>query len=296
VVEYPFAYSISIINTSLVKPGAPQMLIARASDQTGEVFNAGGSVTWSIDPPVAGVTVDGSGLATASPFLLGQDIWFTVRASLDTTFGTGLGYIPGPLQPPYGWAPSPPAAKPVIYLYPTVPTDVSVTLTYRGELDFTWPPYHDSGAPGGEGWHVTAFPDGTLINRDDGMEYSYLFWEGAETDIDFSRGFVVPGADTGAFLREKLAALGLTPREYNEFIVYWAPKMQGNAYNLISFQGESYTGSVGLLVTPEPDSLLRVFMAYRALDDPIDVPPQEIHPFERKGFTVVEWGGVEVKD
>jgi hypothetical protein len=35
-------------------------------------------------------------------------------------------------------------------------------------------------------------------------------------------------------------------------------------------------------------------MAYQALERPIDVPPQDIEPFERKGFTVVEWGGTEV--
>ena len=45
---------------------------------------------------------------------------------------------------------------------------------------------------------------------------------------DFSRGFVVRGSDTAAFLREKLAYMGLTPREYNEFIVYWLPRMQNN--------------------------------------------------------------------
>ena len=35
--------------------------------------------------------------------------------------------------------------------------------------------------------------------------------------------------------------MGLTPREYNEFIVYWLSKMQHNAYNLIAFQGSEYT-------------------------------------------------------
>ena len=50
-----------------------------------------------------------------------------------------------------------------------------------------------------------------------------------------SAGFVVKGEDTAAFLQEKLAYLGLTPREYNECIVYWLPRLEGNPYNLISF-------------------------------------------------------------
>ncbi|MBS5134303.1 MAG: hypothetical protein KHZ05_02490 [Oscillospiraceae bacterium] len=70
--------------------------------------------------------------------------------------------------------------------------------------------------------------------------------------------------------------------------------MEGNAYNLISFQGEAYTDTAELVITPEPDALLRVFMAWAPLKDPVEVPPQELEPFTREGFTVVEWGGAEV--
>ena len=88
--------------------------------------------------------------------------------------------------------------------------------------------------------------------------------------------------------------MGLTPREYNEFIVYWLPRMQDNPYNLITFQEEAYTQHAELDVTPKPDSVLRVFMAYQGLEKPISVEEPEITAFERTGFTVVEWGGTEV--
>ena len=178
-------------------------------------------------------------------------------------------------------------AKPVIYLYPEAETEVTVRLEYKGRLTCTYPAPDPDGA-----WRVTARPDGTLTDRQ-GREYSYLFWEGAsdETLPDFSRGFVVRGSDTAAFLREKLAYMGLTPREYNEFIVYWLPRMQDNPWNLIAFQGKNYTDSAPLTITPRPDSVLRVFMAYRPLNAPVSVPPQELTPFVRRGFTLVEWGG-----
>ncbi len=179
--------------------------------------------------------------------------------------------------------------KPVLYLYPEETTDVTVRLDFAGELTCTYPSY-------GTGWEVTAQPDGTLTNRADGKEYSYLFWEGvSDQEWDLSEGFVVKGSDTAAFLQEKLAYLGLTPREYNEFIVYWLPRMQDNAYNLICFQGEAYTERAKLAITPEPDSLLRVFMTYKPLEEEISVPAQELKPFAREGFTAVEWGGCEVK-
>ena len=181
----------------------------------------------------------------------------------------------------------PPYSKPAIYLYPEAETEVTVRLEYKGRLTCTYPAPDPDGA-----WHVTAQPDGTLTDKQ-GREYSYLFWEGASDGAppDFSRGFVVRGSDTAAFLREKLAYMGLTPREYNEFIIYWLPRMQDNPWNLIAFQGKNYTDSAPLTVTPRPDSILRVFMAYRPLNAPFSVPQQELTSFVRRGFTLVEWGG-----
>ena len=67
--------------------------------------------------------------------------------------------------------------------------------------------------------------------------------------------------------------------------------MQDNAYNLISFQSERYAETAKLDITPAPDSMLRVFMAWRPLDQPQQIEPQTFEPFVRDGFTVVEWGG-----
>lgn len=179
------------------------------------------------------------------------------------------------------------AAKPVIYLYPEEETAVHVTLDYDGTLTAAWPAYEG-------GWDVTARPDGTLTAAD-GSEYTYLFWEGvSDTAYDFSTGFCVAGEDTGEFLRDTLAEIGLTPREYNEFIVYWLPQMQNNAYNLIAFQTDCYTESARLTIDPQPDSVLRVFMAWKPLDAPQEIAPQTFAPFAREGFTVVEWGGAAV--
>jgi hypothetical protein len=179
--------------------------------------------------------------------------------------------------------------KPVIYLYPAQKTDVKVKLDYRGELTCTYPVYQN-------GWEITAFPDGKIINKADQQEYSYLFWEGKDNiEYDLSKGFVIKGSDTTAFLKQKLEVLGLTPKEYNEFIVYWLPQMQNNPYNLITFQNETYTDNAKLSITPKPDSMLRVFMAYKPLDKFVEIPQQKLKSFERKGFAVVEWGGTQVK-
>ncbi len=179
--------------------------------------------------------------------------------------------------------------KPVIYLYPEKEEAVSVELSYDGNLTCTYPEYKN-------GWKVTAFPDGQLVDEK-GISYNYLYWEGEKLpEYDFSQGFCIAGEDTADFLEKSLEELGLTRKEGNEFIVYWLPRMEKNPYNLISFQRESYTEHAKLRISPEPDTLLRVFMAWKPLENPVQIPAQEFSHCERKGFTVVEWGGCEVKE
>lgn len=178
--------------------------------------------------------------------------------------------------------------KPVVYLYPETETAVSVSLALDGELTCAYPAYNG-------GWHVTAQPDGTLTDGG-GQTYSYLYWEGeTNAGYDFSEGFCIPGGDTAAFLEDALSDLGLTRREANEFMVYWLPRMERNPYNLISFQSGAYTDHAQLTVSPEPDSLLRVFMAWKPVDTAVHLPPQDFPAFDRTGFAVVEWGGAEIR-
>ena len=177
--------------------------------------------------------------------------------------------------------------KPVIYLYPESVTDVTVKLDYIGELTCVYPAYTD-------GWRVTAHPDGTLVGEN-GMEYNYLYWEGAQNSgYPMDRGFCVAGEDTAVFLEEALSKLGLTRREANEFIVYWLPLMEDNPYNLICFQGSAYTDAAKLEISPAPDTVIRVFMTWQALDAPRQIEPQPLTAPVRSGFTVVEWGGSEI--
>lgn len=174
--------------------------------------------------------------------------------------------------------------KPVIYLYPEDITDVSVKLDYNGTLTITEPEY-------GDGWNVTAYPDGRIIA--DGKEYPYLFWEGKKAyELDENAGFCVSGSDTESFLLEKLSYLGLNEGEAADFMEFWLPHMEKNAYNIIRFHGEDYTDNAVLDISPLPDTVIRVYMTFTASDEYVDIAPQTLEAApERSGFTVVEWGG-----
>jgi hypothetical protein len=182
------------------------------------------------------------------------------------------------------------AAKPVIYLYPKKPISVKVTVDNPPGFSTTYPEYNN-------GWEVIAYPDGKIIDKNK-QEYSYLYWEGnPDTSLTYnlSTGFVVKGEDVATFLQQKLTYLGLTPKEYNEFIVYWLPKMVHNGYNLIHFASqEEYANRIKMNISPKPDSILRVFMVFKPLNNKIDIEPQILKPFNRTGFAVVEWGGSEL--
>ncbi|MGN0240971.1 MAG: hypothetical protein ACI4CS_04715 [Candidatus Weimeria sp.] len=183
--------------------------------------------------------------------------------------------------------------KPVIYLYPEKKENVTVSLKNKGGLTCIYPDTKSTKTTAT--WNVTADSDGTITK--DGKTYNYLYWEGKNNgNFDFSKGFCVKGSDTAEFLDKVLDELGLTRKEANEFIVYWLPKMQDNKYNVISFQTKAYTDNAELNVKPCPDTVLRVFMAWHRTDKAVDIPEQKLTKTARKGFTVVEWGGSEVKN
>ena len=182
--------------------------------------------------------------------------------------------------------------KPLILLYPENKQDIQVELEYTPGFSATFPRYDDSK----KGWYVTAEPDGTLLDHTTGQETYWLFWEGNAYygDYDLSKGFVVQGSELREFLYEKLSEIGLNTKEKSDFIMFWYPKLQDYSYVQITFAGEDYNQSAPLKITPKPDSLLRVFMVAKPLEAPIQVEPQKLERFERKGFSVVEWGGTIV--
>ena len=187
--------------------------------------------------------------------------------------------------------------KPIIYLYPEKTQETLVQLDYKGELIADYPAYNYDI----KGWQVIAEPDGKITDPRDDREYSYLFWEGIphqKQNYDWSQGFVVAGDQTRDFFQQILPQIGLTPTEYNEFIVFWYPRMMNNPYNLIHFAADSeYSDALApLTIAPAPDNILRVFMVYQSLDRyPQNPPtPQAFPQFSRSGFTVVEWGGSEI--
>ena len=58
---------------------------------------------------------------------------------------------------------------------------------------------------------------------------------------------------------------------------------------------EEIEENMPLYISKTPDTLIRVMMEWKGLDEYKEVKEQKLEKAERKGFTVVEWGGTEIK-
>ena len=76
-----------------------------------------------------------------------------------------------------------------------------------------------------------------------------------------------------------------------DFITYWLPKLIKNKLSICTFQTQKFFNYFKLNITPKPDTLIRIFLSIKKIDSPIYVKEQKLITVERKGFTVVEWGG-----
>ncbi len=181
--------------------------------------------------------------------------------------------------------------KPVIYLYPEKITDVNVKVAPTSGFTKVNPTYPEGG------WNVRAYPSGQLFNYGDNETYSYLFWEG-KSDTWYNQpkeGFVVSRDEIGYLFDKTLSAQNLNKQEISDFKEFWVPKMleSSKPYFFITYTTEDFVNRVApLQVTPRPDTVIRVMMDYEPLDAQIQVEKMTFDPKERKGFTVIEWGGM----
>jgi len=190
----------------------------------------------------------------------------------------------------YYYMGGPEMAKPVIYLYPEETGRFYVNVEPTAGISVSDPEI-------GEGWNIVSTPESKIFNYGDGKVYPYLFWEGSSWEFDSpEEGFVVAQEDVEEFFDEKLAVLGLNEVEIADFNEFWVDKFEDSPYYFFTFLPQyDLDRYAPLTVEPRPDTVIRVFMDYRELDEKIEVKEQKLVTPERRGFTVTEWGGAMYK-
>lgn len=170
--------------------------------------------------------------------------------------------------------------KPVLYLYPTEQAEVTISFEHPKDLLTTYPKYSTN-------WQVTALPNGDLYDKE-GNYYYALFWdEKNHTNSQFTEGFYVTKDIAIPFLETTLDKIGLSPREKNEFLMYWLPILETNQQSALNYTLTAERNKQNKLkVSPPPDSILRVSDNIKK----VNIKEQHLPHFERSGFSVAEWG------
>ena len=176
--------------------------------------------------------------------------------------------------------------KPVIYLYPTKETQVKVQV--GAQITKSEPTYPAAG------WLVTAKPNGELTYQN--QNYPYLFWEGLGNGIypDYQdQGTLVSQKDLVSTVYKQLSQLGLNQKESADFMEFWQPRLPQTPYVRLTWLNTKDMDTLAPLnVSPKPDTNIRIFLEFEGLEKPIILKPQKLTAPARKGFTLIEWGGL----
>jgi hypothetical protein len=176
------------------------------------------------------------------------------------------------------------AAAPNIYLYPEMAGNISVTLTFMDEsgvFTHTDPEY-------GNGWDVWVAPDGLI----DGT-YNYLYYAGElQSRFQLDEGWAVEEKDVFQWFEQTMSQMGFNQNEIADFIDYWIDHLPASpCYHIYPQDTGLVDAHVAIHIEPVPDTLERMWFYIEKADHcEALLGPEEVVPFEREGFTVVEWG------
>lgn len=179
-------------------------------------------------------------------------------------------------------------AKPIIYFYPEEEMNLSVKYVNESNLLTTYPKYNN-------GWDIKLNKDGTFTTGESDREYYALYFDEISNYItNFDEGFYVTKENAMSFLEEKMDYIGYTNREVDEFIMYWLPILEKNEKSLVYFeQTDLRNAECPLEFSTNPDCLIRTMIHIKKVDEETSIKEQTLTHYDRSGFAITEWGGVE---
>ncbi|KAG1893681.1 uncharacterized protein F5891DRAFT_962575 [Suillus fuscotomentosus] len=176
--------------------------------------------------------------------------------------------------------------KPVIYLYSPSDIDVSVKLSLIPEwkLSVIYPVVTTEDNGRRLEWNVRTHQDGSLTERDSGLNVSYLFWEAetnsqaaskpqpvdtfnpASSSLDNTDSIVTPVDKVAVYLDNSLKVLGLHTEARTSFITYWLPSILKHEYVALRFVPQAaFERAASLRISPQPDVVTRVFILFKGI-------------------------------
>lgn len=193
------------------------------------------------------------------------------------------------ITPSYSWWT--PICKPAIYLYPQKRQNTNVKVKTKGRFTLTIPEYKNNG------WDVVASPNGKI--EFDNKLYPYLYYESEIPTAIINvpkNGFVVKFESLNKLFDSLLPRIGLAENEAREFSLYWNKALPYSSYYFVGvMENKDIDAIEPLEIFPNPDTVIRVRLYFKAIPTNIKVEEPVIKTPKRKGFSVVEWGGMVEK-
>lgn len=177
--------------------------------------------------------------------------------------------------------------KPNIYIYWADGQTVRVIMQTPGLIVKSIPEYDRI-----SGWQVQAQNDGLLTDAA-GDSYDFLFYESMteRTLFDREEGFYISAQNRTAQWEEILSAYGFSGQEISDFIEFWDAKLEKEDYIMYPQYTETVDEAMPVEIIPAPEHLIRMWFGFELYDGQ-QYQEAEILPFDRTGYTVVEWGGM----
>ena len=142
---------------------------------------------------------------------------------------------------------------------------------------------------------------------------SYLFWEAKTANVNpnqlFLDNFVrrknsiycFNSTDIEAGICLLLTNRGLNSKESYDLISYWLKDLTSKPYVAVSFlENKIYEELAVLNVEPKPKKLIRLFMLFNPINNPIEevrgMDYEEIVKRDEYESTVVEWGAMNLSE
>lgn len=172
--------------------------------------------------------------------------------------------------------------KPAIYLYPLEDSLIKVNLDINGKIIKDIPEYNN-------GWNVFVTKEGIIDGK-----YDYLFYEAKLNQLNLPReGWIVNYEDISQWFDVNLKRLGLNDKEALQFKEYWLNELPKSKYYEIKMLDKEFLDdNMALIVNPQPDTVIRVNLYFKPLNELQQINEPNIISPTRKGFTIVEWGGI----
>jgi hypothetical protein len=172
--------------------------------------------------------------------------------------------------------------KPVIYLYPKKNEIVNVKLKIDGTIIKAIPEYKN-------GWSFYVNTKG-LINK----KYNYLFYEASLNNLEISKeGWIVKYSNLSSFFDSTMRKIGFNKNEIIQFKTYWLKNLpKASYYEIRLLTNKFISQNMALDITPKPNTLIRAIFYFKPINQTIVIKEPNIITPKRKGFVVVEWGGL----